>query len=151
MLLDVFSGSREARRFLEGSQGLSEAEVEHLIKTAQDKIYRAFHPLRGYYAKSCVAKSNKAITEFKQSCKDPAAVAELLVYQVEQIAHADGLDWQYYTTSFDNRTAACAKFLDKHKLVPQFEERMNAALACIAPYSFISCARSIEDYLADLD
>lgn len=150
MLLDVFSASREARRVLEGAQGLSEEDVERLLDTAELKIFNVFHPSRGYYAKSCVAKSNKVITEFKQQCKNPDALARLMVYQVEQIADASGLEWELYSTSFDNRTAACARFLFKHKLIPKYEEQMNAALSKIAEYSFISCARNIDDYLAAL-
>ena len=150
MLLNVYSASKEARRHFEGDKGLTDEEKMALIMAAKQKIFKAFNPKRGYYAKSCVAKSNKAISEFKQSCKDPEAIAELMVYQMEQVAATDGgLEWEFYSTSFENRMEACAKFLVKHHFVARYEDRINAVLSVMARYTFASS--SIDEYIQHLD
>lgn len=149
LLLDTFSANKEARTALTHAFGVDPAELELMLDDTRERIWKAFHPARGYYAKSCVVRSNKAINEFKQVCKEPEMIADLLVFQVEQIAECN-LEWDFYARSFDNRTMACAKFLARHNLLARFEQRMDKALAQIAKFSFVSCERTLESYLESI-
>ena len=149
LLLNTFSSCKEARNALSQAVGINPEEIQHQLEATKERIWKAFHPSRGYYAKSCVARSNKAINEFKQMCKAPELIADLLVCQVEQIATCN-FEWQIYATSFDNRTMACAKFLAKHQLAACFEGRMNKALSAISRYSYVSCEKTIDSYLKSI-
>lgn len=149
LLLSTFSSSKEARNALSQAVGVNPEETQKHLEAAKERIWKAFHPSRGYYAKSCVARSNKFINEFKQMCKEPEQIADLLVYQVEQIATCN-IEWQFYAISFDNRTMACAKFLVQHQLTSRFEERMNKALSVIGRYSYVSSAKTLDSYLESI-
>jgi hypothetical protein len=65
------------------SRLLTELDVEALAAPYRKTIQQVFNPPRGFPSLKLRA-GRKALTDFKRACSDPKAVADLLIFYVEQ-------------------------------------------------------------------
>ena len=65
------------------SSRLTSVDVQTLAEPYRKVIRDQFNPARGF-PKLNLRAARKALNDFKRACSDPAAVADLLIYYVEQ-------------------------------------------------------------------
>ncbi len=81
LLQELYKLNADNKLFL--TARLVEMDLDELAEPYRESIRDEFNPRRGYPNLSLRA-ARKALNDFKKACKDPAAVADLMIYYVEQ-------------------------------------------------------------------
>lgn len=124
VMLQLYDASKEAKAWLEFYQNPdSSAELEKYKKA----IYNQFFTRNGYPKDPSFRECNKLVTAFRKLIHDPKAVADLMLYYVEQgcslTAQFGDYDEPFYT-AVENNFHKAVKFISENGLVPDFKERI---------------------------
>jgi hypothetical protein len=112
------------------SSRFTTVDVETLAEPYRKTIREQFNPTRGF-PKLNLRAARKALNDFKKACSDPAAVADLLIYYVEQgvicTKNYGDIDENFYSSLESVYSEAIDVILkqDAAALAEQFYPRMR--------------------------
>ncbi|MFN8486623.1 MAG: DUF6155 family protein [Caldilineaceae bacterium] len=81
LVRDLYQLNNDNKVFL--STRFTSVDVQTLAEPYRKAIREQFNPARGF-PKLNLRSARKALNDFKKACSDPTAVADLLIYYVEQ-------------------------------------------------------------------
>lgn len=126
IVLQLYDASKEAKDWLEF---YLEPNARDVLEKYKKAVYDQFYARNGMPKDPSFRECNKLITAFKKLVADPKAVADLMLYYVEQgcsltIEFGD-YDNPFYT-ALENNFEKAAKFISSNGLMPEYAERMQA-------------------------
>ena len=113
---------------------LGPGNVEELTEPYRRAIKREFNPDRGY-PRINVGAARKALNDFKKSSADPVAVADLMIFYVEQgvicTNNYGDIDERFYSSleSVYADAVALLRQLGSHELIEQFRPRLKRIMS----------------------
>ena len=127
LLQELYKLNADNKLFL--TSRLVEMDLDALAEPYRNAIRAEFNPSRGFPRLNLRA-ARKALNDFKKACKDPATVADLMIYYVEQgvictRTYGD-IDERFYN-SLESVYADAAKLLTNTadaELIERFRPRM---------------------------
>ena len=153
VMLELYDARKEAKEYLEFYLAPdSNAELEKCKKA----IRQEFFPTRGFSEKPSFAKCRKVISDFQKLKPEPACVADLMLFYIEQgceytVTFGDMWE-QYYTTlennfdkTLENNFDKTMKFIFIHGLLIQYYDRIEKLLDNVS-----KCGWGFYDTLSDI-
>jgi len=128
LVRDLYQLNNDNKVFL--STRFTSVDVETLAEPYRKAIREQFNPARGH-PKLNLRAARKALNDFKKACSDPVAVADLLIYYVEQgvicTNNYGDIDENFYKSLASVYTDAVDLILkqDNATLTEQFYPRMH--------------------------
>ena len=125
---DLYKLNQANKVFL--SSHLGPGNVEELAEPYRRAIKREFNPDRGY-PRINVGAARKALNDFKKSSADPVAVADLMIFYVEQgvicTNNYGDIDERFYSSleSVYADAVALLRQLGNNELIEQFRPRLK--------------------------
>lgn len=131
IMLELYGASKEANAWLEFYlEPNSDAELEKYKKAICSQFYG-----RNYYPKDpSFRECNKLITAFKKLVPDPHAIADLMLYYVEQGCSLTAQFGDYeepFYTALENNFSKAVKFIAQNGLLPEFAPRMKKMIETV--------------------
>lgn len=131
MMLELYDASKEAKAWLEFYlEPNSDAELDKYKKAIRSQFFGR----NGYPKDPSFRECNKLITAFKKLLPDPHAVAELMLYYVEQgcslTAQFGDFEAAFYM-SLENNFNKALQFMSQNGLIPQFAPRMKKMIESV--------------------
>ena len=127
-MLELYDARKEAKEYLEFYlTPNSNAELEKCKKA----IRQEFFPTRGFSEKPSFAKCRKVISDFQKLKPEPACVADLMLFYIEQgceYTMTFGDMWEQYYITLENNFDKAVKFIFMHGLLIQYYERIEKLL-----------------------
>lgn len=127
VVMELYDARKEAKEFLEFfAQPNEESKVEEYKRI----IEAEFFPLRGD-AKLRFSVCKKAISDFKKLKPSPTALADLMVYYMENACEFTGTFgdmWEQYYESVEGNFKRTLDFLVDNDLLAQFQPRIKKCL-----------------------
>lgn len=125
IMLELYGASKEANTCLEFYlEPNSDAELEKYKKAIRSQFYG-----RNDYPKDpSFRECNKFITTFKKLVPDPHAIADLMLYYVEQGCSLTAQFGDYeepFYTALENNFSKAVKFIAQNGLLTEFAPRMK--------------------------
>ncbi len=102
----------------------ADPDEQKLIETYKARVHEGFYPSRGWRLK--LARSRKAINEFRKLGISPEADADLLLYFTEvavQYAREKKPRTEPYYTRLENSFQKALEYMHKHLILESFEQR----------------------------
>lgn len=131
MMLELYGASKEANTWLEFRM-VPDCRTE-LAKYKRD-IGNQFFGRNGYPKDPSFRECNKLISAFKKLVPDPIAVADLMLYYVEQgcslTAQFGDYDEPFYT-ALENNFNKALKFIAENGLMSDFAPRMKKMIKSV--------------------
>ena len=128
VMLELYDARKEAKEYLEFYlTPNSNAELEKCKKA----IRQEFFPTRGFSEKPSFAKCRKVISDFQKLKPEPACVADLMLFYIEQgceYTMTFGDMWEQYYITLENNFDKAVKFIFMHGLLIQYYERIEKLL-----------------------
>lgn len=145
IMLELFGASKEANAWLEFYlEPNSDAELEKYKKTIRSQFYG-----RNDYPKDpSFRECNKLITAFKKLVPDPHAIADLMLYYVEQGCSLTAQFGDYeepFYTALENNFNKAVKFITQNGLLSEFAPRMKKMIESVE-----CCGYGFPDTLWDI-
>lgn len=131
IVLQLYDASKEANAWLEFyMEPNSDTELEKYKKA----IYNQFYRLNGSPKDPSFRECNKLITAFKKLIPDPIAIADLMLYYVEQgcslAAQFGDFDEPFYT-ALENNFNKAVKFISSNGLMSEYSSRMKKMITSV--------------------
>lgn len=131
IMLRLYDASKEASTWLEFyMEPNSDAELEKYKKAIRNQFYGRNDWPKDPSFREC----NKLITAFKKLIPDPNAIADLMLYYVEQgcclTAQFGDYDEPFYTALENNFNKAC-KFISSNGLMSEYSPRMEKMIESV--------------------
>lgn len=126
MILDLYSAQKSVKEYIDYTANPNDKELFEKYKAI---IYKEFYPKRGY-GKMRFSVCRKAVAEFKKFQPSPELLADLMLSIPEfasEIAKGSDL-WEQFYTATENNFIAAMKFINKEKLLPLFQKRIDKIL-----------------------
>lgn len=145
IMLQLYDSSKEASVWLDFYlEPNSQAELEKYKKAIRSQFYG-----RNDYPKDpSFRECNKLITAFKKLIPDSKAIADLMLFYVEQgcslTAQFGDFDEPFYT-ALENNFNKAAKFIAENGLISEFEPRMKEMIESVE-----CCGYGFPDTLWDI-
>lgn len=118
-------------------------EDEILVKF-KARVYEGFYPTRGWRLK--LAKSRKAINEFKKLGISAQSDAELLLYFTEvavKYAREKKVNTEAYYTRLENSFEKALEYMEKHALLDHFKPQCENVVIRSSKFPW-GCAEHVE-------
>ena len=144
-MLKLYDARKEAKEYWSSIWLLtSNAELEKCKKA----IRQEFFPTRGFSEKPSFAKCWKVISDFQKLKPEPACVADLMLFYIEQGCEYTvtfGDMWEQYYTTLENNFDKTMKFIFIHGLLIQYYDRIEKLLGNVS-----NCGWGFYDTLSDI-
>lgn len=145
IMLELYGASKEASTWLEFYlEPNSDAELEEYKKAIRSQFYG-----RNDYPKDpSFRECNKLVTAFKKLVPDPHAIADLMLYYVEQRCRLTAQFGDYeapFYTALENNFNKAVKFMAQNGLFPEFAPRMKKIIESVE-----CCGYGFPDTLWDM-
>ena len=145
IMLELYGASKEANAWLEFYlEPNSDAELEKYKKAIRSQFYG-----RNDYPKDpSFRECNKLITAFKKLVPDPHAIADLMLYYVEQGCSLTAQFGDYeepFYTALENNFNKAVKFIEQNGLLTEFAPRMKRLIESVE-----CCGYGFPDTLWDM-
>ena len=125
IVLQLYSASKEAKTWLEFYlEPNSDTELEKYKKA----IYRQCYGRNDWPKKPNLRECNKLVSTFKKLIADPHAVADLMLYYVEQTTSLPaqfGDFGEAYSISLENNYVKAIEFIASNGLMTEFAPRIK--------------------------
>lgn len=125
MMLQLYDASKEASVWLEFyMEPNSDAELEKYKKAIRNQFFGRNDRPKDPNFKEC----NKLITAFTKLIPDPHAIADLMLYYVEQGCSLTAEFGDYYDsfyTALENNFSKAVKFISSNGLMSEYSPRMK--------------------------
>lgn len=151
MMLELYSASKEANAWLEFYlEPDSKAELEKYKKAIRSQFYG-----RNNYPKDpSFRECNKLITAFKKLIPDSYAIADLMLYYVEQGCSLTSQFGDYeepFYTALENNFNKAVKFIAQNGMLPEFSPRIKKMIESVkwCGYGFPDILREMYNEHAD--
>ena len=145
VMLELYDARKEAKDYLEFYLAPDcNAELEKCKKA----IRQEFFPARGFSEKPSFAKCRKVISDFQKLKPEPACVADLMLFYIEQGCEYTvtfGDMWEQYYTTLENNFDKAMKFIFMHGLLATYYERIEKLLENAS-----NCGWGFYDTLSDI-
>ncbi len=145
ILLELYDASKEAKAWLEF---YLEPKSDALLEKYKKAIYSQFYG-RNYAPKyPSFSECNKLITAFKKLVPDPPAIADLMLYYVEQGCSLTAMFGDYgqpFYTALENNFRKAVQFADENGLIPELAPRMTKMIESVQ-----CCGYGFPDILWDI-
>lgn len=131
MMLELYGASKEAKAWLEFR--MTPDSSAELNKYKKDIRYQ-FFGWNGYPKDPSFRECNKLISAFKKLVPDPIAVADLMLYYVEQGCSMTAQFGDYeapFYTALENNFNKALKFISEHGLMSDFAPRMKKMIQSV--------------------
>ena len=137
VMLELYDARKEAKEYLEFYLAPdSNAELEKC------------KPTRGFSEKPSFAKCRKVISDFQKLKPEPACVADLMLFYIEQGCEYTvtfGDMWEQYYTTLENNFDKAMKFIFMYGLLAAYYERIEKLLDNAS-----NCGWGFYDTLSDI-
>lgn len=128
IILQLYSASNEAKAWLEFYiEPNSDAELEKYKKA----IYRQCYDRNDWPKKPNFRECNKLVSAFKKLITDPHAIADLMLYYVEQTTSLPaqfGDFGEAYSISLENNYVKAIEYIAANGLMKEFTPRIKALI-----------------------
>ena len=128
IMLELYDARKEAKEYLEFYL-IPDSKAE--LGKCKKVIRQEFFPTRGFSEKPSFAKCRKVISDFQKLKPEPACVADLMLYYIEQGCEytvAFGDMWEQYYITLENNFDKAMKFIFMHGLLAQYYKRIEKLL-----------------------
>lgn len=131
IMLELYGASKEAKSWLEFyMEPKSDGELEKYKKAIRSQFFTRSDWPRDPSFREC----NKLISTFKKLVPDPQAIADLMLYYVEQgcslTAQYGDYDSPFYT-SLENNFYKAVKFIAENGLISEYAPRMKKMIESV--------------------
>lgn len=132
MVLKLYDARKEAKEYLDFHlTPNSYAELEKCKRA----IKKEFFPTRGFSDKPSFAKCRKIISDFQKLKPEPACVADLMLFYIEQGCEYTltfGDMWEQYYETLERNFGKAMDFIFMHGLLADFYERIEKMLHSVS-------------------